>query len=164
MLCLFCSGLVEDQVIAVQPVPSSGLQLGGLQLCLVPAPFLGPDQVTIPVHQSNEIPTDVNTSRKCHTYPAFSPTEREKEDNQNLFCTYLTCQYVDILPKIIITKEEKITFYGRYHRFLGFFVGFLAGLRIRLDPDLFGPIRNRIRKIFIGSGTYQYFGYVKLYE
>ena len=41
-----------------------------------------------------------------------------------------------------------------------------AGLRIRIriqsDPDLFGRIR--IWKIFTGSGSYRYFGYVKLYK
>ena len=41
-------------------------------------------------------------------------------------------------------------------------VHIVAGLRIRIrirsDPDLFG----RIRKIFTGSGSYRYFGNVKL--
>jgi len=34
------------------------------------------------------------------------------------------------------------------------------------DPDLFGRIRSRIRKIFTGagSGSYRYFGNVKLYK
>ena len=42
------------------------------------------------------------------------------------------------------------------------------GLRIRIririwsDPDLFGRIRSRIRKIFTGSGSYRYFDNVKL--
>ena len=32
------------------------------------------------------------------------------------------------------------------------------------DPDLFGRIRIRIGKIFTGSGSYWYFGNVKLYK
>ena len=43
--------------------------------------------------------------------------------------------------------------------FVGLILTFLSRVA---DPELFG--RSRIRKIFTGSGSYRYFGYVKLYK
>jgi len=81
------------------------------------------------------------TSRQCYRAVPTVPTQRFQSPN---LCSksFLQIRYIVICYSYLLTIQ--------------------AGFRIRSDSDLFG----RIRKIFTGSvsGSYRYFGYVKLYK